>query len=87
MNNVQADADQLPNGLRDAAVASVLLATDQADPGGQWIQEEILAQLKKMSDRLDTVEEHISAMSQHTGQASTSSPGLGNFSRDTNFSV
>ena len=53
---MQTYADELPNGLRDAAVASVSLAMAQADPGGQ---EEILAQLKNMSERLDTVEKHI----------------------------
>ena len=51
MNNVQTNSGEMPNGLRDAAAASV-------------------------SDRLDTVE-HISAMSQDPGQASTSSSGLG----------
>ena len=79
VNNVQTDADELPNGIRGTAVASVSLSMDQADPGGQWIQEEILAQLKKMSDRLDT--------SQHTGEASTSSSRLGKLSRDTNFTL
>ena len=48
VNNVQTDVDVSPNGLRDAAVASVSLATDQADPDRQRLQEEILAQLKKM---------------------------------------
>ena len=59
---------------------------DQADPGRQQIQKEILAQLKKMPDRLDKVEEHISVTSQNTGQASTSSSGLEKLSRETTFS-
>ena len=47
VDNAESDAE--PNGLRDAAAASVSLATDQADPGRQRIQEEILVHLKKMS--------------------------------------
>ena len=47
VDNAESDAE--PNGLRDAATASVSLDMDQADPGGQRIQEEILVQLKKMS--------------------------------------
>ena len=51
-SNVHTDSEDVPNGLRDSA-ASESLATDQADPGGQRVQEEILDQLKKM----DTVEQ------------------------------
>ena len=64
-DNVKSDAE--PNGLRDAAAASVSLATDQADPGGQWIQEEILVQLKKVSQRLEAVEQQISSTAQDPG--------------------
>ena len=71
--------------LRDAAAVSVSLAMDQADPGGQRIQEEILAQLKKMSDRLDTVEHQISSTALDPGQASTSSSGPGKLSRNSDF--
>ena len=69
MDNVESDAE--PNGLRDAATASVSLATDQADAGGQRIQEEILVQLQKMSHRLEAVEQQISSTAQDPGQAST----------------
>ena len=80
-----ADSDAEPNGRRDAAAASESLATDQADLGGQQIQEEILAQLKKMSHRLDTVEQQISSTAQDPGQASTSSSGSGKLSRNSDF--
>ena len=55
MDNAESDAE--PNGLRDAATASVSLATDQTDLGRQQIQEEILVQSKKMSHRLEAVEQ------------------------------
>ena len=58
---------------------------DQVDLGGQKIQEEILAQLKKMSDRLDTVEQQISSTAQYPGQASTSISGPEKLSRDNDF--
>ena len=81
VDNTESDAE--PNGLRDAAAASVSLATDQADPGGQRIQEEIL--LKKMSHRLEAVEQQISSTAQDPGQASTSSSGSGKLSRNSDF--
>ena len=83
VDNAESDAE--PNGLRDVATASVSLATDQADPGGQRIQEEILVQLKKMSHRLDAVEQQISSTAQDPGQASTSSSGSGKLSRNSDF--
>ena len=78
VDNAESDAE--PNGLRDAATASESLATDQADLGGQQIQEEILVQLK-MSHRLDVVEQQISS----TAQASTSSSRSGKLSRNSDF--
>ena len=83
VDNIESDAE--PNGLRDAAAASVLLATDQADPGGQRIQEKILVQLKKMSHRLEVVEQKISSTAQDPGQASTSSSRSGKLSRNSDF--
>ena len=52
------------NGLRDAAVSSKLLDTDQADLGGQRLQREILAQLQKVSQRLEKVGDQVAASSQ-----------------------
>ena len=49
VSRVQTGSEEVPNGLRDAAATSMSLAMDQVDPGIQWIQEEILTQLKKMS--------------------------------------
>ena len=70
--------------LSDAAVASESLATDQSqDLGGQRIQMEILQQLKKMSSRLDLVEDQVAATAQHTVQASTSGVDTGKLSTDT----
>ena len=83
VDNIESDAE--PNGLRDAAAASMSLATDQADPGGQWIQEEILVQLQKMSHRLEAVEQQISSTAQDPVQASTSSSGSGKLSRNSDF--
>ena len=66
--------------VRDAAVASESLATDHSqDLGGQRIQMEILEQLKRMSHRLDLVEDQVVATTQQTAQASTS----GKLSTDT----
>ena len=81
VDNIESDAE--PNGLRDVAAASVSLATDQADRGRQRIQVEILVQLKKMSHRLEAVEQQISSTAQDPGQASTSSSGLGKLSRNS----
>ena len=68
-----ANNDVTHEQLSDAAVASESLATDQSqDLGGQRIQMEILQQLKKMSNRLDLVEDQVAATAQHTAQASTS---------------
>ena len=75
VDNIESDAE--PNGLRDAAAASVSLATDQADPGGQRIQE--------MSHRLEAVEQQISSTAQDPMQASTSSSGSGKLSRNSDF--
>ena len=83
VDNAESDAE--PNGLRDAAAASVSLAMDQADPGGQRIQEEILVQLKKMSHRLEAVEQQISSTAQDPGQALTSSSESGKLSRNSDF--
>ena len=50
--SVQSD-EESSKGLRDAAVASNSLATDQGNLDGQQIQLQILEQLKQMSQRLD----------------------------------
>ena len=69
------DSDKsVPNGLRDAAVSSKLLDTDQADLGGQRLQLEILSQLKKVSQRLDMVEDQVAGGVQQATQASVGSP-------------
>ena len=81
VDNVESEAE--PNGLRDAAAASMSLATDQADPGGQRIQEEILAQLQKMSHRLEMVEQQISSTAQDPGQASITSSGSGKLNKNS----
>ena len=86
VNTVQTDYEEVQNGLLGAAAASESLAMDQVDPRGQWIQKETLAQLKKMSDRLNTIEEQITATLQRPGMASTLSSGPGKLSRDTIFS-
>ena len=76
--------DDVSGHLSDAAVASESLATDQSqDLGGQRIQMEILEQLKKMSRRLDLVEDQVAATAQHTVQASTSGVDTGKLSTDT----
>ena len=89
ISTADTDTEEIPNGLRDAASSSVSLATDQADSGRQRIQEEILAQLKKMSSRLDMVEQQISSTAQDPAQASTSSStsssGPGKLSRNSDF--
>ena len=85
INTADTDTEEIPNGLRDAAAASVSLATNQADSGGQWIQEEILAQLKKMSSRLDTVEQRISSTPQDPAQTPNSSSGPGKLSTNSDF--
>ena len=61
-----AQKDSETNGLRDAAVASESLATDQ-DQGRHRIQMKILDQLKNMSQRLDLVEDQVAATAQQTG--------------------
>ena len=58
--------DDVSGHLSDAAVARESLATDQ-DLGGQRIQMEILEQLKKMSSRLDLVEDQVAATAHSTG--------------------
>ena len=69
------DSDKsVPNGLRDAAVSSKLLDTDQADLGGQRLQLEILSQLKKVLQRLDMVEDQVAGGVQPATQASVGSP-------------
>ena len=76
--------DDVSGHLSDAVVASESLATDQSqDLGGQRIQIEILEQLKKMSSRLDLVEDQVAATAQHTVQASTSGVDTGKLSTDT----
>ena len=55
VDNVTSDAEEMPNGLRDAAAASMSLATDQADPGGQRIQEKILLQLRLRVEGINSV--------------------------------
>ena len=76
-------------GLRDAAVASKSLATDQENIwmlDGQQIQLQILEQLKQMSQRLDMVEDYVATTSQHRVQASASGTASGKLSTDTVFS-
>ena len=48
--------------------------TDQADLGGQWLQMEILPQLKQVLQRLDMVEDLVAATSQQAAQVSAVSP-------------
>ena len=55
--------------IRDAAISSESLATDQGDLGGQWIQMEMLKQLKKVSKRLVMVEDQVVATSHQAVQA------------------
>ena len=73
-NSVENDKS-VPNGLRDAAASSKLLDTDQADLGRQRLQLEILSQLKKVSQRLDMVEDQVAGGVQQATQASARSPG------------
>ena len=68
-NSVESDKS-VPNGLRDAAASSELLDIDQADLGGQRLQLEILSQLKKVSQRLDMVEDQVAGGMQQVTQAS-----------------
>ena len=76
------ESDAEPNGLRDAAAASVSLA---ADSGGQRIQEEILVQLQNMSHRLEAVEQQISSTAQDPVQATVSSSGNSKLSRNSDY--
>ena len=77
--------DDVTQGLlSDAAVVSESLATDLGqDLGGQQIQMEILEQLKKISHRLDLVEDQVAATAQQTVQVSTSGVDTGKLSTDT----
>ena len=62
--------DDVTGHLSEAVVASESLATDQSqDLGGQRIQMEKLEQLKKMSNRLDLVEDQVAATAQQKVQA------------------
>ena len=80
-NNVEGDKS-VSNGLRDAAASSKLLETDQVDLGGQQLQMEILAQLKKVS-QLDMVEDQVAGSSQQAAQASAVLPETGKLSTDS----
>ena len=71
------------NGLRDAAASSNQLDTDQADLGGQRLQMEILAQLQKVSQRLEMVEDQVAGTSQQAVQDSVASPHSGKLSTDS----
>ena len=69
--------------LRDATISSKLLDTDLADLGRQRLQMEILAQLQKVSQWLEKVENQVAASSQQAAQASAESPsGPGKLSTD-----
>ena len=82
-NSTELDSS-VANGLRDAAVSSKLLDTDQADLGGQRLQMEILAQLQKVSQRLEKVEDQVAVGSQKATQATAQSPsGHGKLSTDS----
>ena len=81
-NNGEGDKS-VSNGLRDAAASSKLLDTDQVDLGGQRLQMEILAQLKKVSQRLDMVEDQVASTSQQTVRETVISPQAGKLSTDS----
>ena len=81
-NSVESDKS-VPNGLRDAAASSELLDTDQVDLGRQRLQLEILSQLKKVSQRLDMVEDQVAGGMQQATQASAGSPGTAKLSTDS----
>ena len=82
-NSTELDSS-VANGLRDAAVSSKLLDTDQADLGRQRLQKEILAQLQKVSQRLEKVEDQVAVGSQKATQATAQSPsGHGKLSTDS----
>ena len=78
-NSVESDKS-MPNGLRDAAASSKLLDTDQADLAGQRLQLEILSQLKKVSQRLDMVDDQVMGGVQQATQVSAGSPETGKLS-------
>ena len=78
-NSVESDKS-MPNGLRDAAASSKLLDTDQADLAGQRLQLEILSQLKKVSQRLDMVDDQVTGGVQQATQVSAGSPETGKLS-------
>ena len=54
----------------------------QEDLGGQRLQMEILSQLKKVSQQLDMVEDHVTDSVQQAAQASAGSPETGKLSTD-----
>ena len=81
-NNAECDKS-VSNGLRDAATSSKSLDTDQMDLGRQWLQMEILVQLKKISQRLDMVEGQVAGSSKQAAQASAASPESGKLSTDS----
>ena len=60
--------------MRCSAISSKSLDTDQAALGRQWLHMEILAQLHKVSQRLEKVEDQVAASSQQAAQASAGSP-------------
>ena len=81
-NIVEGDKS-VSNGLRDAAASSKSIDADQADLGGQRLQMEILAQLKKVSQWLDMVEDQVAGISQQAAQESAISPQSGKLSTDS----
>ena len=66
--NIMESDKSVFNGLRDAAASSNQPNTDQADLGGQRLSMEILAQLQKVSQRLEMVEDQVAGTSQQAVQ-------------------
>ena len=81
--NIMESDKSVSNGLRDAAASSNQLDTDQADLGGQQLQMEILAQLQKVSQQLEMVEDQVADTSQQAVQDSAASPHSGKLSTDS----
>ena len=81
--NIMESDKSVSNGLRDAAASSNQPNTDQADLGGQRLQMEILAQLQKVSQRLEMVEDQVAGTSQQAVQDPAASPHIAKLSTDS----
>ena len=64
-------------------LVSKSLDTDQADLGRQLLQLKILAQLKKVSQWLDMMEDRVAGSSHQAAQALAASPQFGKLSSDS----